>query len=92
MLPGIEWRIALLGQWGFSARCIQDRVIKVSLSTIYSKLKKHKVRIKDYRDGLSIEARDTIKELMLAPTRTTSVGKTKRKYVKLKRRRKMQLV
>jgi len=68
MLASEAWRICLLGEWGFSGKCIADTVARYdgttySVSTIYYTLKKAGIRLRDYRDGTSKLAEQRLYQL-----------------------------
>jgi septin family protein len=65
----IEFKIALLGQWGFSNACIIDALIKhkgVKLcgGTIGKYLRLNGVKLKDYRNGLTPDGKHMLATLM----------------------------
>ena len=65
MLDSAELRIVMLAEYGFFARAIQSRVKRIdkttySLSSIYAACKRHGVRMRDYRDGSSDIAKETM--------------------------------
>jgi hypothetical protein len=58
MLESTRWRIAILGNHGFSAKLIRKMCKKYdgedfSPSTIYKALKLEGIRLREYRDGKS---------------------------------------
>ena len=67
-LDSTEFRICLLGMWGFHGKVIAEQVrkydgTKFAVSTIYRILRKHKIRLRDYRDGKGDEAATVLKQV-----------------------------
>lgn len=64
-----------MGSWGFAAKTIQ-RLVRTyegeeySLSSIYKTLKDAGIRIRDYRDGISAEAKTVIRRVGKNPSKT----------------------
>ena len=61
--PSQELRMILLGSYGFYAKTIQKRVRTTtgetfSLGTIYKTLRNNGIRLRDYRNGVGMEARE----------------------------------
>jgi hypothetical protein len=56
LLDSQEWRISILGQYGFHGKTIAKIVSQpghsVSVSTVYRVCKQSGFRLRDYRDGL----------------------------------------
>ena len=72
MLESHSWYVALLGEWGFSGKFIQRQLylrkgITVSTSTVYQHLKRHGVKLRDYRNGKGSHARKIVRR-SLAPS------------------------
>ena len=63
--PSQEMRICLLGSNGFYASTIQREVLnysgeELSTSTIYRVLRSNGIRIRDYRQGIGVEAQSAM--------------------------------
>lgn len=68
MLPSTEWKICILGRWGYYAKTIR-KVVRTytgeqfSTGTIYKCLRDNGIKIRAYREGTSPEAQHKIKTL-----------------------------
>jgi len=69
MTPAMEFKIALLGSWGFSGSLIAQTILTYfeelfAVGTIYSVLHKNGIQLKQYRNGQTNESQARVHELM----------------------------
>ena len=62
MLNSVRIRIAIMGTYGFSAKCIVENVmhydgVRLSTSTIYKVLREEGLKLWDFRNGNTTEAK-----------------------------------
>lgn len=69
MLASTEWFVCLMATWGFYAKTIARTVRKYDgssfeVGSIYRVLKKNGIKLREYRDGTSQEAKDIITRML----------------------------